>query len=410
MKISSLKSLGVRQTYSPEMASSRHNYITGNSGAVHRNSHAVAYCLWAYLSLWLKTHYREEWLAAVIGHCHPDKIVRYMTAARSEALNFGEVDIERLTVRPVAHSGKNAINGTPSVAIGLINLKGVGEKLALEYADDVENVVNQAPEDGYSDVDHFVSIKGAQKTMLERLIKLGAFRKIHPNIKATWMWYLHNYCAGEVTIDGEKVKVSALKKKHEELLYEKAEWTPAKVEEERQRQIRAYREMYPKRNVIPPKILKWKPKPVMDREAIMALYDSDYSLKELLEFEKSFLGYYWHSPCDLYNTSPECTIEHSKLTGRLEGVITKIMKARTRNDKDMLKLFITDGQDECLVILWENEMHNQDQSLLTVDMGIRLNVVYDIVRDSFILARGSHIERLWSMEAWESMREEAGVF
>ncbi len=405
MKIRSLRSLGVRQTYSPEMRSSQHNYITGNSSVVHKNSHAVAYCLWAYLSLWLKTHYREEWLAAVIGHCHPDKIVRYMTSARSESISFGEIDIERMTVRPVAHSGKNAIDGTPSVAIGLINLKGVGESLALSYADDVENVVNPAPVDGYTNIDHFVQIKGAQKTMLERLIKLGAFRKMHPNIRATWMWYLHNYCNGDVDVDGEKIKVSTLKKRHEAELLKRADWTSTKVEEERQRQIAAYKALYPKRNVIPAKILKWQPKPSMDRASIMSLYDDDYSLKELLEFEKSFLGYYWHSPCDLYNTSPDCTIEHAKLTGRLEGVITRVMKTRTRTDKEMMKLFITDGQDECLVILWENEMKNQDHALLTVDMGVRLLVAYDIVRDSFVLARGSSIERLWSMDAWEEMRE-----
>ena len=47
-------------------------------------------------------------------------------------------------------------------------------------------------------VDDFIEKKGKSKILFERLIKLGAFSKLHPNRRATWMWYLHQYGSGSV--------------------------------------------------------------------------------------------------------------------------------------------------------------------------------------------------------------------
>ena len=393
-------------------------------------SHAVSYCLWAYRCLWLKAHFPEEWWACVMGFCNQDKLERYMSSARADDVVFGEVDVNRLTVRPVAHAGINQVGDTPKVALGLISLKKVGESLSSEFEDTEEH-------NKITDIDEFVKLKGKQKILLERLIKLGAFREVHPNIKATWRWYLHTYCSGRINRyaelgdeplwscddDGdfvqdepptdpkdrakEQILITQLKNHHRIQLLIADGWNKASIEEERNRQVSEYKKLYPKRKNVPKKVLNWQPDPKDTRERVMGLYSDDYDLTEVLEFEKEFLGYYWHSPCDLYKISPGTDIEHAKITGRLEGVITKKYEGRTRNDKPMLKLVITDGRQECLVILWQNEMGLQDDELLVVDSGIRLKVQYDPDRNSFTLERGSIIGRLWSKKGWEEQHEGA---
>lgn len=370
-------------------------------------SHAVAYCLWAYRCLWFKAHYPEEWWAAVAGHCIHEKLVRYMSAARNDGVRFGEVNINRLTIRPTAISGKNSPDGSKYVALGLINLKNVGESSASSFADDSPTILpeNKAPVGGYTDIDHFVSIKGKNKTLLERLIKLGAFMKLHPNIKATWMWYIHKYCTGDIEVDGKMMKVTALKQKHREMLLERDGWNNQTIKAEMDRQISEYRSLYPKKVKIPDKILKWTPKPVESRDNIMSLYDTDYSLQNILQFEYDFLGYYWHSPCDLYHTNGNATIEHAKAFGKLEGVIVDKFENTTKTNKRYMKLTITDGSKDCLVMLWDNNITDQDEKLLRVDNGISLLVDYDADRNSFSLQRNTKIKQLWTKKGWQNLQD-----
>jgi DNA polymerase III alpha subunit len=370
-------------------------------------SHAVSYCLWAYRCLWFKAHFPEEWWASVMGHCHQDKLERYMAAARADLVKFGEIDINRMTTRPAAHAGSNAHGGQNTVALGLISLKKIGDSIAEQFADDSSTIEEhrKAPKDGYTDIDHFIMIKGKNKTLLERLIKLGAFSKLHPNINATWMWYLHKYCTGEVSEGGKKIKITAMKERHRQQILENGGWTQQKVEEERKRQIEAWKQANPTKVRVPDKLLNWVKKADETRDAIMALYPNDFTLPEILEFEQEFLGYYWHSPTDLYHTGGDCTIEHAKMVGRLEGVIVKSEQNLTRNNSKYLRLKVTDGIKECLVLVWEQDMVNQDSKLTKVDVGVRMRVDYDDERNSFTLHRGSIIEPLWTKKGWDQMQE-----
>jgi DNA polymerase III alpha subunit len=414
MKIKSIKYLGKQTTYSPEMAGSQHNYVTENSSAIHRNSHAVSYCLWAQRCLWFKAYYPEEWWASVMGDCHPLKLVRYMGAARNDEVKFGEIDINRITTKPAANAGKNAIDGSDAVALGLISLKNVGDSIADAFADDSLTIEEEkkAPADGYRDIDHFIEHKGKNKTLMERLIKLGSFTRFHPNVRATWMWYVHKYCTGKIVLDGEKTNVTELKQKHRELLLAQDisptrpdGWTVDSMEQERNRQSDEYRVLYPKKKVIPKRILNWKPKPDESRDNIMALYEDDYSLIEILEFENQFLGYYWHSPCDLYHTNDDTTIEIAKMTGKLEGVITDKFIGMTKKSTKYAKLWITDGSKECVVMIWSQDLDRQDMSILKNDSGIRMLVDYDSDRGSFMLKRGSTISKLWTVKGWEELQD-----
>ncbi len=388
-------------------------------------SHSVAYCLWAYKCLWFKAHFAEEWWASVMGHCHQEKLERYMSSARSEGVKFGEISINRMTVKPAANSGKNAINGVGQVAIGLINLKQVGDKLAEEFSDD--KVMS------YTDIDDFIAKKGKSKVLLERLIKLGAFRVLHPNIKATWMWYMHEYGSGDIIFNdtlmgiGEfgqpvvvedqryerKISAKALHNHHIALLLTANGWSKETIQQEQQRQANEYRKLYPKRSKIPAKILKWKPTLTATREQVMGLYSDDYDLAEILEFEKQFLGYYWHSICDLFHMTGKYNIKQAKAASdddhyaRLEGVITKVIHGKTSRGSDMVKLIVTDGTEECMVIVWEQDKKRQDRSVFTANAGVRMSVNYDESRGTFTLANGCVITKLMTSRAWAEVQDDS---
>lgn len=366
------------------MCGEQHNYITEESSAIHKNSHNVAYCYIAYQCLWLKAYYAEEWWAATMSHCHPDRLIRYMTVARGDNVNFGSIDIRRMTTYFDARD-KN-------ITIGLMSLKKVGKSLCDKFADQLSDPMND-----YTSIDDFIEKKGKNKTVMERLIKLGAFKHLHPNLRATWIYYQYKYCSGK--------EITALRKDIRGKLLLEQGWDDNSISAEIKRQTEEYKELYPNRTKIPIKILNFKPTPKDGPDEVMALFDDDYDLNEILEFEKEFLGYYWHSPADLYKTSDKATIEMAKRTGILQGVITDLKEAKTRNDDPMLKLFINDGKTECLLILWDSDMLLQPRSLIKIDSGIEADVKYDEKRGSFTLQRGTRIRKLWTKKGWKEAQE-----
>jgi DNA polymerase III alpha subunit len=385
-------------------------------------SHAICYCLWAYRCLWLKAHYAEEWWASVMGTCDQKALERYMSAARSEGVKFGEIDIAKLTLFPTAHSGPNT---DKSIALGLTSLKKIGEAAAAIFVDEVGGNV-------YTDIDDFIAKKGKSKILFERLIKLGAFTKLHPNKRAAWMWYLHEHGTGSVeefefeNIDDQAKKevaedkakqlhskpklknfshpIKILKNFHIRYFLAKANWTEETILAERERQTAEFKKQFPKRKVIPTKILNWRPVVKITHKDIESLYSDDYDLKKILKFEKDFLGYHWHSPIDLYRTSGNHTIDKSKDNECLECVIVSAVSAKTKNGSDMLRIIASDGRKTCLILVWEQDIKNQNKKWLTPDQGVRIRVDYDPDRNSFVLKRGTVIEPLWTKDAWQKLQ------
>lgn len=414
MKIKSIRSLGMRQTYSPEMRSDNHNYITDNSSAVHRNSHSVAYCTVAFRCLWLKTYFPHEWWAAVMSYCNADKLVRYMNVARSEKVAFSTIDINNLSLNfqavPDEPRQKHTDPPNGHIMPGLVCLKGVGVKVAAAYAapgecirrdDDDDELLNDDDEDvsDTSDdnidipvsvapvisVDEFVQNKGKNKLLLERLIKLGAFSHLpdHENAKALWVYYQCKYCTGK--------DITALKNQTRAQILLFDGWTEETIAAERCRQAAEFKSVYPKRK-IPKNIEKWAPKPIFDLRKIKGIYDEhDFTLSEILKFEEQYLGYHIHSPLDLYVTKGERSIAEAKEHGMMEAVIDNVYWTKTRNDTPMCKLTVTDGVQSASMIIWHNELANIDRAILRIGRGIRANVNWDQKRKNFTLCTGGKI-------------------
>lgn len=398
MKIVKAESLGIQQTYSPEMRGSQHNYI--RNGVVHKNSHAVSYCLTALRCLWLKAHFAPEFWAAVMSDCHPDKLVRYMGIARSEKWKPTEITYSG-TYKPeksavgVRFDTLNISNMTSrftvtgdSVNQGLIGIKGIGETAAEKYEGIGE----------YTDIDDFIDKKGGKdKVACERFIKLGVFKHLpgHENSKAVWHWYQYKYCSG--------TEITKLRNETKQKLLELDGWNEKTIEAERKRMVDEYKRQFPKKDKIPKtalaKITGWTPKPDDRREKVMATVVENFTLTEILEFEKEYLGYYLHSPLDLYYCDERCTIEDAKVYGKdeptkLEVVISKIDFATTKTGKDYAKIFVNDGGQDGLVMMWHNEMQKQNPENLLPGTGVQMYVEYDETRGTFSLARNEIILKL----------------
>jgi len=359
-------------------------------------SHAISYVLVAYRCLWLKTHFAPEWWASVMSGCHPDKLIRYMGTARSESwkptettkkgrivdeedygtVRFRTLDVNNLTISFTASD--NSVNQ------GLTGVKGFGGKAAQLF---------QGKGD-FTNVDQFVAgDKRRNKTFLERFIKLGAFAKFegHGNMKALWMYYQYTYCTG----------VTALKKEIKALLMAKSGWTEKAINEERARQTRIYLETYPKRNKIPPKIAKWMPDIDDSRESIMSLYEDDFTMPEKLGFQKQYLGYYIDSPLDVYRCRGGCSISDARINGRegdltrMEAIVIDFELAKSKNNnKEFGRLKVTDGVQETLILIWNNELPYQDAEALQPNVGIIAYVNYDVQRNSFTMGRRQGVARL----------------
>jgi DNA polymerase III alpha subunit len=363
-------------------------------------SHAVSYCLVALKCLWLKAHFAPEFWAAVMSDCHPDKLVRYMGVARAEGwepteitycgrykgdgtkvkgVRFGPVNIEHLTV--------NFTVTGDTVNQGLIGIKGIGESAAEIFHGSGT----------YATIDEFVeSAPGRQsKTVLERFVKLGAFRGMHghENARALWMWYQYKYCKS-----GKDM--TTLRNDIRQRLLAQDGWNDKTIKEEIGRQISEYRRQFPKRNKIPAKFANWRPKPNDTRERVMALFPDDFTMQERLDFQKQFLGYWIDSPLDLYESTGNCTINACKEAAkrgdqvRLEGIILDIDEGRTKKDQPYLKVFITDGIQRGLVFIWSNELNYQDFDVLKEGVGVTMMADYDDKRSTFSLARGETVHKL----------------
>jgi len=359
-------------------------------------SHSVSYCLVAHRCLWLKAHFAPEWWAAVMSDCHPKKLIRYMGVARAEGWEPTEYTYSG-TYRPkewakgVDFSTLNLSNLTVDFTVnddtvnqGMIGIKGIGESAADKFCGKGE----------YTDIDDFIEKKGKSKLVLERLIKLGAFKSFpgHENSYALWQYYRYKYCTGK--------DITALKQEIRGKLLEIEGWSDAAIIGERQRQINEYRQLYPNRRKIPAKFENWNPTPKDGPHEVMALYPNDFEPEEVLKFQLDYFGYYIDSPMSLYVRDGGGTIAEAKAcalageTAKIEALVHDIKFAKTKHEHQYGRLTIDDGIQKSLVFIWPNELAGQDPNCLVPGTGIQLYVDYDKDRNTFSLVRHDRIRRL----------------
>lgn len=371
------------------MSSQHHNYIL-DSGAVHANSHAVSYAgVIAFRSLFYKAHFFPEWIASVLNDCNSKKIPRYISMIRSEGwkpthiTNLGRKPDDKFSKFEIIALEINNLKQNYSaignvLSVGLLSVKGLGE--SCKYICDIPGP--------FHSLDDFVSKTNPGKVVVEALVRLGAFDRTenHLNRRALWTYYMYKYKKFTTSEKNSMIK----------FMLEKTGWTEDKIKEEIDRQITAYKNMYPNRKVIQKKILNWKPDTNFTLEQFNEHID-EYRISELIGFEESYLGYHLSNPMLMYETKHNKTIDECAKEcvqvgySFLECIISECDIASTSNDSRYCRLNVTDGTNSTTIFIWSNILDKLPQSLLKKGKAIMAPVAYDSVRRSFTILKGHTI-------------------
>jgi len=143
------------------------------AGYGFNKSHSAAYALVSYQTLWMKAHYPQPFMAAVMSADmdNTDKIVTLVDECKNMGLTL---------LPPDVNSGlyKFTVNDDNEIVYGIGAVKGVGEG-------PIEAII-AARESGGPFVDLFdfcarVDLKKTNKRVLERLVKSGAMDNLGPH-------------------------------------------------------------------------------------------------------------------------------------------------------------------------------------------------------------------------------------
>lgn len=139
------------------------------AGYGFNKSHSAAYALITYQTAWLKTHYKEAFMAAVLSSDmnHTDKVVGFIEDCRLQRITILPPNInESLYKFSVAEN----LEGTKHILYGLGALKGVGEAA-------IASIIEARREKPFQDLFDFcarVDGRRVSRRVLEALIRSGA--------------------------------------------------------------------------------------------------------------------------------------------------------------------------------------------------------------------------------------------
>ncbi len=140
-------------------------------------SHSAAYGILTMQTAWLKAHYPNEYMAAVLSSYtgKTDKIVHYVNACKQDGIAVLPPDINQ---------SRGDFTATPEgVRFGLAGLKGVGEKV-------VELIIEEREKNGpftsLHDYTYRVPGEACNKRVVEALVKAGAFDSTGYTRKQLW--------------------------------------------------------------------------------------------------------------------------------------------------------------------------------------------------------------------------------
>jgi DNA polymerase III subunit alpha len=161
------------QGIDPDLAMKIFDLVEKFAGYGFNKSHSAAYALVSYHTLWLKTHFPSEFMAAVLtaDMQNTDKVVIIVEECRRMELDLvlPDVNVSEYTF---------TVDESDRVVYGLGAIKGLGEG-------PIESVIEARGEGGsFSSLFDFcdrVDLKKVNKRALEALIRSGAMDKIGPS-------------------------------------------------------------------------------------------------------------------------------------------------------------------------------------------------------------------------------------
>ena len=155
-----------RNNYKRETAQRIWDDVLEFASYAFNKSHSAGYAILVMQTAWLKAHYPNEYMAAVLTSYtgKTDKIVHYVSACRHDGIAVLPPDVNE--------SGKEFTATSEGVRFGLAGIRGVGEGVAQAIIDEREA---NGPYKNLHDFVDRVDSSQANRRVIEALIKAGAF-------------------------------------------------------------------------------------------------------------------------------------------------------------------------------------------------------------------------------------------
>lgn len=205
-KVVSVSLSDSKDVYDIEVDDPNHNFVAND--IVTCNSHAAAYAINAYNSLWLKVHYPLEFWSVALSRASKDDFPRYINEMnQTEGIEIKPVNINKSDVGIVGDKKSN------SVYWALNATQQVGEKAQ-------QQIIEERERNGeYFSLEEFVdrhSFKGSSvnKSTVENLIYSGAFDDMDETREFSNIFSAREYMLGKyreknrIKIDREKDEYS----------------------------------------------------------------------------------------------------------------------------------------------------------------------------------------------------------
>ncbi|MEA3331228.1 MAG: DNA polymerase III subunit alpha [Campylobacterota bacterium] len=278
-----------KQGHPYDEASKLFDLIEKFAGYGFNKSHSAAYAMVTFQTAWLKTYYPNEFMAALLtsDKDNMDKVVRYIDEVKRMGIELSPPDVNDsyLEFSAITKDEKDII------LFGLGAIKGVGTSA-------VESIIHTREEDGeFTSMENFVNRidpSKVNKRFIESSIKSGGFDRFGYSRKALLDQI-------ELIVETAKKASDAKKKAVGSLFGDDAEITSV---------------------------------------GLTLTNSEEYTLKEILEFEKETLGFYvsghpldeYREKLDELNYTLSSELESVKdgstaiFIGKVEEVVTKISK------------------------------------------------------------------------------------
>ena len=156
----------VKNGYKREVAQKIWDDVLEFASYAFNKSHSAGYAILVMQTAWLKAHYPNEFMAAVLTSYtgKTEKIVHYVSACRHEGIDVLPPDINE--------SGTMFTAVKEGVRFGLAGIRGVGEGVAEEIIKEREA---GGPFKSLHDLVERVDSSACNRRVVEALIKAGAF-------------------------------------------------------------------------------------------------------------------------------------------------------------------------------------------------------------------------------------------
>jgi DNA polymerase-3 subunit alpha len=164
-KVKAIERQGEKMTYDLSIAQN-HNFVA--NGFIVHNSHSVAYGLIAYNTAYLKAHYPEEFMSAVLTSEKADieRISFLIDECKSMAIEVLAPEINQ------SFRNFSVVPGQHQIRFGLLAIKNVGSNIVDAI---LEERKSNGPFKDFSDFVSRINDKDFNKKSLESLAKAGVF-------------------------------------------------------------------------------------------------------------------------------------------------------------------------------------------------------------------------------------------